>query len=62
MKAWSPAYFELVRELPEIVPALQAGDDVLVAGRRVSIRVGAEGTARWDTGALARLVRNFRGQ
>jgi Ca-activated chloride channel family protein len=62
VKAWSPAYFELVRELPEIVPALQAGDDVLVAGRRVSIRVGAEGTARWETGALARLVRNFRGQ
>jgi Ca-activated chloride channel family protein len=62
VKAWSPAYFELVRGLPEIVPALQAGDEVLVAGRRVSVRVGARGIERWEAGALARLVRNFRGQ
>ena len=62
VKAWSPAWFELVRDLPELVPALQAGEEVLVAGRRVSVRVGAEGLERWESGALARLVRNFRGQ
>ncbi|HSE28675.1 MAG TPA: VIT domain-containing protein [Gemmatimonadales bacterium] len=62
VKAWSPAYFELARALPEIVPALQAGDEVIVAGRKVSVRVGAEGLERWEAGALARLVRNFRGQ
>jgi Ca-activated chloride channel family protein len=62
VKAWSPAYFELVRALPEIVPALQAGEDVLVAGRRVSVRVGGSGLEGWEAGALARLVRNFRGQ
>ena len=62
VKPYGAAYFELVRALPEIVPALQAGDQVIVAGRRVSIEVAADGLAKWDAGALARVVRNFRGQ
>ena len=62
VKPYGKAYFELVRALPEIVPALQAGDQVIVAGRRVSIQLAADGLERWDAGALARVVRNFRGQ
>ena len=62
VKPYGKAYFELVRALPEIVPALQAGDQVIVAGRRVSIQFAAGGLERWDAGALARVVRNFRGQ
>ena len=41
---------------------VEAGSDVLVAGRRVSLRVGPEGLERWQAGELARVVRNFRGQ
>jgi Ca-activated chloride channel family protein len=62
VKPYGKAYFEMVRALPEIVPALQAGDQVIVAGRRVSIQLAADGLERWDAGALARVVRNFRGQ
>ncbi|MGH7585245.1 MAG: VIT domain-containing protein [Gemmatimonadales bacterium] len=62
VKPYGKAYFELVRALPEIVPALQAGDRVIVAGRRTSIQLAADGLERWDAGALARVVRNFRGQ
>jgi Ca-activated chloride channel family protein len=58
---YSRAYFELVRVLPELAPYLSVGDEILIAGRRVSIRVGPSGTEAWKPGQLADLVRNFRG-
>jgi hypothetical protein len=59
--AYSEAYFALVRMLPEIAPYLSAGEDVLVAGRRGSIRIAHLGIESWKPGELAALVRNFRG-
>ncbi len=59
--AFSPAYFALVRMLPELTPYLSAGEAVLVAGRRGSIRIGRQGIESWKPGELAALVRNFRG-
>jgi len=59
--AFSPAYFALVRMLPELTPYLSAGEDVLVAGRRGSIRIAHQGIESWKPGELAALVRNFRG-
>jgi hypothetical protein len=59
--AFSPAYFALVRMLPELAPYLSAGEDVLVAGRRGSIRIAHQGIESWKPGELAALVRNFRG-
>ena len=59
--AYSEAYFALVRMLPEIAPYLSAGEDVLVAGRRGSIRIAHQGIESWKPGELAALVRNFRG-
>ena len=59
--AFSPAYFALVRMLPELTPYLSAGEDVLVAGRRGSIRIAHQGIESWRPGELAALVRNFRG-
>ena len=41
--AFSPAYFELVRLLPEITPYLSAGEHVVVAGRRGSIKIAPRG-------------------
>ena len=58
---YSAAYFDLVRMLPEIAPYLTVGEEVLVAGRRQSIRIGAGGVSEWGPGALSDLVRNFRG-
>jgi hypothetical protein len=58
---FSTAYFDLVRMLPEIAPYLTVGEEVLVAGRRQSIRIGAGGISEWGPGALTDLVRNFRG-
>jgi Ca-activated chloride channel family protein len=58
---FSPAWFALTRSLPEIVPWLSAGDSVLIAGKRVSIRVGDKGLTAWQPGQLERVTRNFRG-
>ncbi|HEX2220023.1 MAG TPA: VIT domain-containing protein [Gemmatimonadales bacterium] len=59
--AYSRAYFELVRMLPELAPYLSAGEDIVVAGRRRSIRIAHRGTEVWRPGELAELIRNFRG-
>ncbi len=59
--AYSKAYFELVRQLPEVAPYLSVGDEVLIAGRRASVRVGGSGVEVWQSGQLAEVVRNFRG-
>jgi Ca-activated chloride channel family protein len=61
VRPYSSAYFELVRMLPEIAPYLSVGEEVLVAGRHRSIRIEAGGVSEWRPGALADLVRNFRG-
>jgi hypothetical protein len=58
---YSDAYFALVRALPEIAPCLGLGDDLLIAGRRSSIRITASGASAWRPGELEQLVRAFRG-
>ena len=59
--AYSRAYFDLVRLLPEVAPCLSVGDEILIAGRRESIRIAPNGVEAWRPGQLAILVRNFRG-
>jgi Ca-activated chloride channel family protein len=59
--AFSTAYFELTRELPEIRALLTAGDEVIIAGKGVSLRIGARGVERWTPGALSGVIRKFRG-
>ena len=59
--AYSKAYFDLVRQLPEVAPYLSVGNEVLIAGRRASVRVGGSGIEVWQPGQLAEVVRNFRG-
>ncbi|MGA2382979.1 MAG: VIT domain-containing protein [Gemmatimonadales bacterium] len=58
---YSDAYFALARALPEIAPCLGVGDDLLIAGRRASIRITASGRSAWRPGELEQLVRAFRG-
>lgn len=58
--AFSDAYFALLRALPELVQAATLEPAVLVAGRRVSIKIEAGGKTTWTDGELAALVRDFR--
>jgi Ca-activated chloride channel family protein len=59
--SFSDAYFSLVRALPELTECLRLGDEVLIAGRRVSLRIGHAGLESWQQGQLERVVRDFRG-
>jgi len=55
---FSPAYFEVLRQLPELTPIVQRFDRVLVAGRAVSIRFDANG--RTAVSEVADVVARFR--
>jgi hypothetical protein len=59
--AFSDAYFALLRTLPELVRPATLEPAVLVAGRRVSIKIETSGKTTWTDGELERLVREFRG-
>lgn len=58
---YSDAYFALLKVLPDLREAASLEPAVLVAGRRVSIKIGEGGKTRWLPGELERLVREFRG-
>jgi Ca-activated chloride channel family protein len=58
---FSPAYFALTRALPEIGQSLAVGDQVLVAGREISIRVAAGGRDQLSDTEVKRIVTAFRG-
>lgn len=59
---FSPAYFALVRALPELAPWLTAGDRMIVAGAQVSIQIDATGLTEWRGDRLATIVLQFRGK
>src|SRR2546425_5210772 len=57
---FSPAYFALLRALPELVQPAALQPTVLVAGRRVSVKIGAGGLEELSDGEITRLMREFR--
>jgi hypothetical protein len=59
---YSDAYFALVRAMPEVAPCLGVGDTLVLAGRRVSVKIATGGIATWRPGALESTVRDFRGR
>ncbi|MGE0158744.1 MAG: VWA domain-containing protein [Gemmatimonadales bacterium] len=61
VKSFTAAYFDLLRALPELEPVLRELSDVVVAGERVSVRVGSEGVESLSAAELAGLVTDFRG-
>lgn len=61
VEAYSPAYFALLEALPELRDAMQLGDDVLVAGRRASIRIQRAGQAALAANDVMQLAKDFRG-
>jgi hypothetical protein len=60
VKSFTAAYFELLRALPELEPVLRELTEVVVAGERVSVRVGSEGMESISPSELAQLVADFR--
>lgn len=60
VEPFSTAYFALLHALPELVEPAKLGPTVLVAGRRVSVKIEAGGVTDWRPGELARIVREFR--
>ena len=60
VEVFSDAYFAVVRALPETAMVLSALRSATIAGREVSIRVGAEGTRSINDNDLRRLVAEFR--
>lgn len=61
VEAFSAAYFALLKALPELRDVSQLGDDVLVAGRRASIRIQRTGQSTMAGNEMTQLVRDFRG-
>lgn len=62
VKAFSEAYFAILRELPEIASLLTVGEKVRVEGRAVAIEVTPldSGLSSLDSQQLASLVRDWR--
>jgi len=59
--AFSDAYFALVRAIPELTPYLTVGDEVVVAGKDISIRIGADGETTLSPGTVSDTALRFRG-
>ena len=59
---FSDAYFALSRALPEITPYLSVGDEVVIAGRKASIKITASGTTSLGAAQVADVVKRFRGK
>jgi Ca-activated chloride channel family protein len=58
VEPFSPAYFELLRRLPELGSIVQRFDRVVVAGERVNIRFAPGGMT--EVREIATVVRRFR--
>ena len=61
VQAFSAAYLALLRALPELRDAMTMGDDVLVAGTSVSVRVQPTGRTTMNAEELVKFVKAFRG-
>jgi hypothetical protein len=59
VKPFSPAYFALVQNVPELAPLFAIGERVRVYGKRVVIEVAPDGLEKLDAAALADAVRNW---
>jgi Ca-activated chloride channel family protein len=60
IEAFSTAYFDLLAALPELRKAAVLEPVVLIAGRRVTIKIGPTGRSAWGAGELEAVVREFR--
>jgi Ca-activated chloride channel homolog len=57
---YGPAYFALLRALPELVEPAGLSPAVVVAGRRVSVKIDSTGATDLGAGEIGDIVREFR--
>lgn len=62
VEAFSSAYFDLVKSVPELGLVLREFGTVVVAGVEVSLRIGGDGVERLSASELTELVNGFRGE
>jgi Ca-activated chloride channel family protein len=58
---YSEAYFELARRLPAIREYLALGDDLIIAGDGVVLKLTPDGATRWDRNDLRAVLSGFEG-
>jgi len=58
---FSEAYFDLVTALPELLPYLVGGEDVLIAGKKITIGVAGDGVTRLTPDRIDTIARQYRG-
>ncbi|MBA2292815.1 MAG: VWA domain-containing protein [Gemmatimonadales bacterium] len=59
---YSPAWFAIVKARPALAEALAIGDPLVVAGKRVSLKVAAGGLTEWKANAMERFLKDFDGR
>ncbi len=59
VKAFSPAYFALVQNVPELAPLFAIGERVRVYGRHVAIEISPDGLTQLDAAAIADAAKNW---
>jgi Ca-activated chloride channel family protein len=59
VQAYSAAYFALVQRIPELAPMFALGEQVVVHGHAVAIRVTNGGVTQFDAAALDAIVRDW---
>jgi Ca-activated chloride channel family protein len=61
LAAFSDAYFELVRRLPALRPYLAMGEQVLIAGDGVALKLSPDGLTTWKSSELQTVLHGFEG-
>ena len=59
VRPYSPMYFALMRQLPELQAAFALGDRVVVAGRTVALALKTDGGERVDDAQIGTIVRDW---
>jgi hypothetical protein len=59
VQAYSPAWFAVVRALPDLKEALALGDRVRIAGKAAVLEVAPDGEASLDATTIAKLSANW---
>ena len=62
VRAYSSAWFDLMKALPELEAVLRAHESVVVGGRELTLHIGTEGADRFDSDELEEVARGFRGR
>jgi hypothetical protein len=58
---FSDAYFDLVRNLPALGQYLALGDDMVIAGDDLALKLSPDGVTTWNRNELRSVLQAFEG-